>query len=956
MGLDKEVLEYKRELRKKIGYLRQRHRHVELAELVLANCNKVKSLTRKIIPEKAIPLQKLKCRLGWPHEPSNYKKTKQGKLEIKIYQRLFKFEEELLEARHPKRVKKLWKAAKPRLEERYGRSFKNREELAIMNAISNRLIESFDKPMEKIRNYLRKTKFFNEAEMEYIRRIRRLYHNGYLKWSVVDGIRELLGLVEDVLRPKGLLPKKQVKEDYDPFDLPDSLIDEYKMRHSSGIKSIELPKHNTAARFYYRIDDGYIVDFIRRGRKKQLEFSDVFGTIDWRLDKLRSSKLLDENDAIRRHFFFGMEDAKWEIPNDIKKMIYSEMKRCYSEKTPELKKFMKWFKGHILERWEATAEDYDKVLQFHYMDGHDKGLVETFYRVKLGKEYPGDELISIGRLPGVLRAMIADGFLKESEIDPPLKDKYRKPNEVLTNLPAGNLLPAPSDQKHILALPESRNQGIIKLHGNVQKLLPTADKSHLENLATNLKGLEDFMDTKDTYYFLGKGKHTAFFTRELKYETGSLGIGTIYRFSLLKDDAKAKEGVELVVNNEKVNIKKEKSWELNEEMFDKMLNANSDIINVKSYTAIVDSSVDEFKRIYFKDFMMHAFIHFGYILFKDLKGAIDYIDELDSPFLEVVLSPTAKVKFKTFQIGDKFCFSLTHKSEIRLEELPVIAKTLVNYLEEVGLDFHYENNLDEAGRASLATKLEDRKFQRENMPEILKSLEGDGLIRVLSYFLTNKEYESESFSESYAPCEHCKKKYITVNAYNPKVDRYQFGVRGGDLHVLANHPMTFVNKFGNLQKIYRAIKESKDHKPPVIYIPELEKELREFAETFDDSVEANTHASNFFIDWQGSLSSYEQEEIEDSKELQELIAKQDKLTADEKKYRAISDEKLTALHEKYMKLTGDCSLKGEEIYKIRSFWTDQLLLYKTYQLSSPKLLTTKGCKYLLDLPVNFSKG
>jgi len=290
---------------------------------------------------------------------------------------------------------------------------------------------------------------------------------------------------------------------------------------------------------------------------------------------------------------------------------------------------------------------------------------------------------------------------------------------------------------------------------------------------------------------------------------------------------------------------------------------------------------------------------------------------------------------------------------IDTSEIPYLAKSLTSYLEEVGLTYHKEAEIDEAGRARIKGKIEERKFQEEHLDEIIDTLKGNGLVNVLSYVLTDEKYRCSRFGPSNEQCEYCNKEYIEGGISNEEQkEQWCDGVDAKDLHDLSCHPDTFVNKFGNLRKIHRLVCDAKDYTPVFISHPEIMLELNAWAHAYGDYLNARGEAFGFWMDYRGGVDLWhEEEEIEESLELKRLQEKEILLHEKEHELEAKAKQSVKVLQRKYDTIRGVETDESVPDWKIRNFWSDQLMIFNIYQINAPKLLTQFSEQEIAENPV-----
>jgi len=377
-------------------------------------------------------------------------------------------------------------------------------------------------------------------------------------------------------------------------------------------------------------------------------------------------------------------------------------------------------------------------------------------------------------------------------------------------------------------------------------------------------------DLSQPYYVLFKGDHTLFIASEHKWPNGEMLLENVHRLALLKEGADPKYGAVIRIRGEQFFVKREKDHREEKKLWDAVFDANIDATPLRSYTAVIDITPEEFQEKYAKDFLAHVFLHRPHLNANEIMGELDTIDEIleNHKISELALGVgwAGKTLFSTFELDGKLAFQLkyTRSGAFNTTNVLFVAKTVIEYLEEVGLSIHHELGIDEYGRNRVKYKLNEREFQEQHQQEVIDALKGNGLVKVLSFALTDETYKVNGFGMCYEPCEHCKQNYIEGTIYRPDMDEQYFqGVNGYDLHALANHPETYVNEFDSFRKIHRLLSDVKDHIPVFISNPEILPELFAFVKIFDKYIAADAKSFDFWMNTSGGISSYEEEEIED---------------------------------------------------------------------------------------------
>jgi hypothetical protein len=254
------------------------------------------------------------------------------------------------------------------------------------------------------------------------------------------------------------------------------------------------------------------------------------------------------------------------------------------------------------------------------------------------------------------------------------------------------------------------------------------------------------------------------------------------------------------------------------------------------------------------------------------------------------------------------------------------------------------------------SKKEEREFQEENISQIIEALQGDGLMNLLSYLVTQEEkYGLERFGESPEPCRICGERYIFGRVYRADKKENVFkGFDAADLHHLAKHPETFINKYGNLRRIYDTLSDAEGHEAVFVSHPDIMPEFNAFAAVYSEYLDASGKAFDFWMETEGGIRR-EEEEIEDSPELQALQAKEKELNANEEAREKKASKALRELQDKYDRLTGTKNAEGKKDWQIRKFWTTQIMLFNIYHITAPKLLTEFAGQHIMEEPVKLYK-
>jgi len=102
----------------------------------------------------------------------------------------------------------------------------------------------------------------------------------------------------------------------------------------------------------------------------------------------------------------------------------------FNRKDKDFQIWMQKEKNTILNRWKETAPDYSNIIHDYNPYILDKHLIVRTYSLRTIKPISiKDEKVTKGRLPELLRTLIEDGIIKETEIDPPLEMSYPNAND-----------------------------------------------------------------------------------------------------------------------------------------------------------------------------------------------------------------------------------------------------------------------------------------------------------------------------------------------------------------------------------------------------------------------------------------------------------------------------------------------------------------------------------------------
>jgi len=561
--------------------------------------------------------------------------------------------------------------------------------------------------------------------------------------------------------------------------------------------------------------------------------------------------------------------------------------------------------------------------------------------------------VIIDRLPEVLRLLINDGVIKPEDIDPPLKPYYRKPSEIIN--------------VH-KALPNGKSKFVLDLNmqSHEPQIVTSVDQKVLSYVTDNLPALRDdlsalgkMFDPEKKYHVIYKGNHTLLIAAEDYYPSGKQHYGEICRVSMLREGANPKEGVQVVVSGQRFNVKREKDYSLKEKIEEAQYDINNNAIPMNTCTVIVDMSPEEFRKRYFRDFMAHALLNKDEICDdQSLEERLKKIDNIGTTDYYGIVGFAGRTELSTFEITDRFGFQLKIHREWGSPDLTLVLKSLTDYLSDVGLAFHVEADINETGRNRIEYKKREREFHEENFGPIAHALQGENLAKLLCSIIEDERYHFWNFGISREPCKVCGRDYYTGIASRPDLkEQWSDGIWAGDLHEIAFHPNTFINKGYNLRKIHHALMDTKEAPTPAfITHPGVIDNLYTFAKAFKEYSGASAKAFEFWESTQGGVHA-EEEELEDNPRLKKLADKEHNLYQAESNLEKKANDAVIALQKKYEQLGGE-KVKDHKknAAKLSNFWNRQLMMFEIYKLNSSKLLSSFTGHPINNLPIKLYRN
>lgn len=925
------------------------------SELILDTIPEAVKLTEKYVPESALKALKIKFALHWPDGSGVYYSHEDNAQQRVTRERIFGFEKELLSAHNPRRVQKLFEEAKPRLEKMYGTEFVCGEYVAIMNG----LYENRKKLEEKtagLQNVLSRLNLFKDFSKKYLNfgweEITDMWRHYRLRQDTVDSAIALVGLMKDVKNPSRLLHHAQtIKQGDGPWE--EEVSDACDLLYTQGHGSILISDfdHSSRSSYHDHVLD-YLSAILIAGKVGNLDFKSALNIVSF--DWAKNAGMLIEE---YRSVFASVDHDQ--APKRITEIVDETLTRHYHNRQPgdDCSRFMRHLANFFLERWKATAVDYDLLFDFYVPEHRDLHQIDFFYRIRDGKRPAyDDERACKGRLTDVLRLLVQDGVLKENEIDPPLRKKYLLPDEMRKILSSGKLLTDGKGTAESLNLPMKYKPAVIATKANPVKLIPEFTEKKLPALRDDLSALAGLLDPNGSYYVLFKGNHTLFLAKEEHWPNGNLALHDIHRIALLEDNANPADGAVIKLRGQRFYVRKEKSLDEQQKLRNAIYSSKTDLVPVQCYTFVTSATPEEFRQNYFKDFMAPVMLNRPWLDAESVIRDLNRIDDMPATGLNVSIGPTGHTSLRTFEVSGRFAFQLKYDSGMFvMEEILSIALELKDYIEGVGLGIHQEIGLDEYGRARVKRKLEDRIFYQENFAAIAEALKGPKLADALAAALAYREYNFHNLGESYKPCEHCGKKYVDGNIYRPDLrEQWCEGIRGDELHAISRHPETFEDEFSVLRKIMRMLTDIKPAEQPIIFShPGLMPEFDSFARAYEDSAKADSASFDFGMNTCGGLSHIEDEDLEDNAELRELSVEESSLHRKINETATVLETARDLLQKKYESLKGIAAseaMKDEDIWKNLRFWADQFFLFDIYSLAAPELTERFAESWIMKNP------
>ncbi len=859
----------------------------------------------KLYTPKAVILNMNKHRLGFTdgymkedfaHEFSSINHMLTYNRRRGYVERVFGFEDEIMDAKHPKRVMKLWDASKQKLERMYGFTFNDRMDLMVMNHLFDAekdVFHSFQGLREAYDEYIK----FRDVDKGFIEEYGKKVHDDILDFIISKNLRQ-----KSATAAIFLLDMLQRIEDTE--SIPIEKDDEGKYEWKFSWTEVDKNIRNNIAKAAHLKPDGFIhygngcieenIALMLKLHEGLVTFHDAGAILHRGL--FEKTGIFKKGDRMIFRYMNADDLYDASAKSKLDTIIRKHMQRPHEFE--DAMKINRHYAEEFLRSWKASAPDYEKLFSYNYLGRGEERFIKEFYNLKFGEIKFTDEEIYSGRLPLILRDLVKQGIISADEIDPPLKEHYPSPDEIISPRSV-KLLAENAASAAISTLPLSNKQASIKTTIDPSRLLTMAKGDLVKLTAHSLQENTDYWDPSGTYYLLGKGKHTVLVTTEEYYPNGEQAIGTVYRFALIEEGSREKGVFIPLPTGETLQIKKQGGREVFSELEKKLWDNDDKSVPLSTYTAITEIETNEFVKNYFKDFMMHALLYSsgGY---DEVRGLMNRLDSWEGYKMHVILGPRNRLHLSTFEMGGRFAFQLSYdQGHHQFEEIFIVSETLREYLEDVGIPFRYDNNLDESGRRKILQKMEARKYFKENFWKIQKELEGENLGRILHAAFLDKNIGIKYFGPFREPCKDCGEKYI-----EGILDLGEYRSLGArELHVISKHPSTYKDEWKYLQYIGEFIDKHKDHEVKINIVPGLEDAILSYAEVDEKHSEASAESFDYWYSSHGGIDA-EEEEIADNPALKRLVKEERKLHKTERDLANTLKKKEKELDKTYKQLTG----------------------------------------------------
>jgi len=926
------------ELRSKKNILEERiiseirsNKYPTAAAIILEHTSIVDEYLEKILPAESVALNRNKYQAGFPHSDI-YPNDSAEERERKMFLKQFTNEEKLSDAKHPKHIMKVWAANKNIFEERYHITFDDPVELLQMNYVFDMEQEFLDwisecrldaKQYHGIMNSKKIREKYGEA---FQKELSTLLLDSHFKATTRNSAIFLLGMLDRIEDPQSItrLKIEQEGEEAHLADLDYDFCWYDVTPEARNINGKKKPHEGDNFLYDEYKDKIAILKTALRLKNDTLTFRDAICIAHY--DFCNDNKIILRQEPTPLRMDLDKEELPEKYLKQVKKRIVDDFKKPSED--PFTRKVQQFFVTYALDRWAATAVDYEKIFMYHELGFEDVHIVEKYYEL-LGKEVSKHSPeIEIGRIPGVLRSLITQGLLQPEDITPPLKKKYLTPEESVL-FQAGKQL-TPQLQEQLSTLKISQTLPILKCMGSIQRLLPESTTAIRQLIPQTSTTKNDYWDPTKTYFFLGKGNHTAFFTEETYYPNGEQALGDIYRFAIVQEGASVDGIIVPLPSGEQLHIKKQAGMGVRDHARSIIHNNDHDATPLQSFSAITDVPADEFMQKYFTDFMIHIAVH-QHNGFEWTKRVIDKIQKWTDHKQVIFGGSSNRVTTYTFDIGGKFAFHIEYdKDRSQDTDIFIIAQAVTTYLQECGISYRYEDNLDEQGRKAFQKKLEERVFYAEHIATARSDIEKMNLANIIIGLWDRKDTDINTLGVSKEHCKICQQPHITGSirySSDGQYDQLYFT----ELHDFAAHPEQYIQREKGFRKIVKILEDTKPYTPKLAVTPNIEIEFITFIDAYAKYKNARNKCSEFSEWTQGAASIRDPVELENNPELKKLYEtsielKQERDTADK-----LFKEKLTALNTAYTRATGAAA-------KDHNSWAEETLKIRILEVYNPQAL------------------
>jgi hypothetical protein len=212
-GVGREFAVKARKLESQVKKLLKKNCLQEARDAIIEHLPVALGAVKTFIPEEAEKQLMLQESYNWNKKCYTYYNEKITEFKSSRGEKIWALEEEVLSARHPRRIERIWEKAKPFLEERYGREFRHREDVAVMLGLAQ-IRNNLNEKLEELNNVfyvLQRLKEFSQVNPNSKRETWE-YSKGWddaiKMWedykvypTLTRCASALIGLIKDTVRP-----------------------------------------------------------------------------------------------------------------------------------------------------------------------------------------------------------------------------------------------------------------------------------------------------------------------------------------------------------------------------------------------------------------------------------------------------------------------------------------------------------------------------------------------------------------------------------------------------------------------------------------------------------------------------------------------------------------------------------------------------------------------------------